>query len=205
MSKHAAINYKRRKIFNILIIFFILFIILFFSYKIYIKVEKTKKYENIVNSTFSALHDSNLTKASSVINYKKLINSLDKNIYNEGSLQMSELEKKLFSDFSWNIEKVKVNENNVVVLVKARNKDFKDIIMNWTKMQMEDEKNNNSLNIFEKCIDNSKDKHRTAIKEITLVEEDGQTYIVVDENLRDLIFTGLDIVDSALKYIEETH
>ena len=207
MGKHSSGKYAKKKKINIKIIVILIAIILITTgIIIFIKNNsdtdtKTEPEKNVEN-LFKALKDSNKEEASKYIDYDKLISSLDEMLLEQDSKQMTDLEKKLFKNIKWNIENVEVQDNQAIIIVEMTNKNFANIITTWIKEILKEKEEGNTISNdlaiqkLEKVIDEEKNT-KTILKKITISKEDDWK-IIVNDDLRDLVFPGIDSVATVL-------
>lgn len=192
---------KSKKLFKtIILIIFISILIGIISYMAYIKSEP----KNIVNKLFTELKSGNNEEANKYIDYQQLIYSLDEMLIQEGSNeQILNIEKSLFNSMEWNVENTILNGESAEVLVEVTNKDFIKVITNWMKKLINEKTkgtevtNNLSLEKLQKTLDETQER-KTVIKKIELNKEDGKWKVKVNENLRNLVYPGIDSVVTVL-------
>lgn len=214
MGKYSSGKYSRKKESKskvILIMFIIvIFVITVIGIKVFFKNKKADRenIERAVDIAFSSLKKSDILEANKYMDYEQLVNSLDKMILQERKTnEVSNLEKKLFEDIEWTIETVKIKDDGTTtVIVEMKNKNFNDVIRRWMK-EIVNEKNNGNgdisnimaLNKLENVLEQDDIKKKTVIKNVILEKENNDWKIVVNEDLRDLIFTGIESVITVLE------
>ena len=123
-------------------------------------------------------------------------------LLDQNTTQMTDLEKKLFENLKWNIENVEIQDNQATIIVEMTNKNFANIITTWIKEILKEKEkgtiisNDLAIQKLEEAID-EENSSKTILKKITLSKEDNWK-IVVNDDLRDLIFPGIDSVSTAL-------
>lgn len=205
MGKHSSGKYAKKKKINIKMIGILIVIILIITcIVIFINNHTNSKTEpeKYIESLFTALKNSNREEASKYIDYEKLISSLDEMLLDQNTTQMTDLEKKLFENLKWNIENVEIQDNQATIIVEMTNKNFANIITTWIKEILKEKEkgtiisNDLAIQKLEEAID-EENSSKTILKKITLSKEDNWK-IVVNDDLRDLIFPGIDSVSTAL-------
>ncbi len=205
MGKHSSGKYAKKKKINIKMIGILIVIILIITcIVIFINNHTNSKTEpeKYIESLFTALKNSNREEASKYIDYEKLISSLDEMLLDQNTTQMTDLEKKLFENLKWNIENVEIQDNQATIIVEMTNKNFANIITTWIKEILKEKEkgtiisNDLAIQKLEEAID-EENSSKTILKKITLSKDDNWK-IVVNDDLRDLIFPGIDSVSTAL-------
>ena len=204
MGKHSTGKYAKGNKSKIIIApIVILIVIAIITTIVLISFNSTKEVEKTLNDTFNNLKELNKEKINEKLDYNKLISSLDEMILE--NQEDVELEKLLFKDMQWTIENVEVENDTATLIVEMKNKDFKNILTSWMKKIVREKESQNqitnemSLNYLQESIEEENIGEKTVIKRITLNKENNTWKIVVNEDLRDLIFPGIDSVISALK------
>lgn len=205
MGKHSSGKYAKNKKVNIKIVGILIAIILVITCIVIFMYNRTNSKtepEKYIENLFTTLKNANREEASKYIDYEKLISSLDEMLLNKDSAKMSNIEKKLFKDLKWNIENVEVQDNQATIIVEMTNKNFANIITTWIKEILKEKEqgmtisNELAIEKLEKVIDEEKNT-KTILKKISLNKEDDWK-IVVNDDLRDLIFPGIDSVETVL-------
>ena len=184
-------------------IIIILLLIVTIAFGIYFLVNKITEQNRIkasVNEFFEGLKNSEIDKVNKYADYNQLINSFDEMILQD---ENDRIEKELFSSLEWNIETIEKIDNRTEIIIEAKNKDFKDVITNWMKELVSAKSagisitNEYALEKLENEI-KEEEKTKTVIKKIVLKEDNGNFKITVSEDLRDLVFPGIDSVIDVL-------
>lgn len=204
MGKHSIEKPKSKKIVGkVILTIVILGIIAAIVYGI-MCIERKEEPEKVANNLFSALKESNKSEANKYTNYDQLITSLDEMLLTNDEEQMSNAEKELFNSIEWKIENSEINENNTTVIVEMTNKDLKTALTKWMKKIVSEKvagttiSNEIALEKLEEILKDEQIEKKTVIKRITLVNTDGSWEVQVDDNLRDLVFPGIDSVANVL-------
>lgn len=204
MGKHSTGKYAKGNKSKIIIApIVILIVIAIITTIVLISFNSTKEVEKTLNDTFNNLKELNKEKINEKLDYNKLISSLDEMILE--NQEDVELEKLLFKDMQWTIENVEVENDTATLIVEMKNKDFKNILTSWMKKIVREKESQNqitnemALNYLQESIEEENIGEKTVIKRIILNKENNTWKIVVNEDLRDLIFPGIDSVISALK------
>lgn len=207
MGKHSKGKYaEKNKKSLILVISAIICIIL--GIIIYLNQDKfgdnrEEEPEKIINSTFLALKEGRKEEASKYLNYEELITSLDEMILKNNQEGNSTIEKELFNDMEWNVENVTMQDGEAIAVIEVTNKDFKEMITKWLK-ELVNEKSGGKvisqeigLAKLEEILMANESK-KSVIKKIKLTSEGESWKLEVNDDLRDLVFPGIDSVTSIL-------
>lgn len=200
MGKHSE-EMKSGKT-KIIIFIFVIFIIIALIIMLFVlkKTPEEKAIESIVRC-FKAIKMSDVDSANKYINYDELVASLDAMIVENRSI--SDVEKELFKDINWNIKNIKIEDNKAMAEVEIINKNFENIITEWMK-QLYGIRNSEQVisdqialekleNILEK-----ETESKSEVQTITLHKEKEDWKIDVNEELRNLMYPGIDKVISVL-------
>lgn len=159
--------------------------------------------KEIINTSFNALKEVDKKEINRYIDYNQLVSSLDEMILNENEGEISNLEKEIFNSMEWEIKDIEVNDNKIVATVQMKNKDFKEILTKWIKRIVDEKEKNKVISnefslkaLYEIIMQNNNTKIVT--KNITLEKQNENWKIVVNNDLRDLIFTGIGSVATIL-------
>lgn len=208
MGKHSKSKHfsdekgvgKGKKVVAIIIILLLIVIIAFGIYFLVNKITEQNRVKASVNEFFEGLKNSEIEKVNKYADYNHLINSFDEMILQD---ENDRIEKELFSSLEWNIETIEKIDNRTEIIIEAKNKDFKDVITNWMKELVSAKSagisitNEYALEKLENEI-KEEEKTKTVIKKIVLKEDNGNFKITVSEDLRDLVFPGIDSVIDVL-------
>lgn len=206
MSKHLKNEYTSKKIKKNrnIIIAIVLIIIFVIGFEIGIltkNINEKNEIKESINNFFDALKNSDQDKVNKYSNYNQIVDSLDTMILQYDNV---ELEKELFYRIEWKIENIEKNDNDIIATVEVKNKDFKNIILNWMK-DLVSEKSSGTEITNEYALEKLKNKineeesFKTVVKKIVLNDNDEGIKITVNEDLRDLLFPGIDSVIEVLK------
>lgn len=208
MGKHSKSKHfsdekgvgKGKKVVAIIIILLLIVAIAFGIYFLVNKITEQNRIKASVNEFFEGLKNSEVDKVNKYADYNQLINSFDEMILQD---ENDRIEKELFSSLEWNIETIGKIDNRTEIIIEAKNKDFKDVITNWMKELVSAKSarisitNEYALEKLENEI-KEEEKTKTVIKKIVLKEDNGNFKITVSEDLRDLVFPGIDSVIDVL-------
>ena len=159
------------------------------------------KQEATINNAFSALKTSNTDEVEKYLNYTEVISGLDESILQE---EITELENNLFNTMEWSIENIKEEDGNIVAIVEVTNKNYKKIITEWLKQIVELKSssegisNEDALQILEDILKENNCGTESVIKKIQLIEQDGNWKIVVNDNLINLVYPGIETINNVL-------
>ena len=98
---------------------------------------------------------------------------------------------------------VETKNNNAVVTVEMTNKDYIKVITNWMKKMIGEKARGEEitdellLQNLEATLAETTDT-KTETKKVTLFKEKGKWKIIVDEELRNLIYPGIESVATTL-------
>lgn len=203
MGKHSIKKSKTKTTKGIILVIIIAILIIIFGIIRLIENsvnEKSKfiEQEEIINNAFSALKNLNKKEIENYLDYATLISGLDESILQENV----SLENYLFNSMEWSIENIKEENENIVVVVEVSNKDYKKIITEWLKEIVEVNEENNSisevesLQILERILQEDNCGTRTVIKKIQLSQQNGNWKIIVNDDLINLLYPGIETVNS---------
>ena len=203
MGKHSIKKSKTKTNKGIILVIIIAILIIIFGIIRLIENsvnEKSKfiEQEEIINNALSALKNLNKKEIENYLDYATLISGLDESILQENV----SLEKYLFNSMEWSIENIKEDDENIVVVVEVSNKDYKKIITEWLKEIVEVNEENNSisevesLQILERILQEDNCGTRTVIKKIQLSQQNGNWKIIVNDDLINLLYPGIETVNS---------
>ena len=207
MGKHSIekkkINFGKGFI-AVIILVLIIAVIIGIIYIIKNNTNSNNEFEEqgkIINSAFSNLKSFNIDEVEKYLNYSELISGIDKNIMEEKFIN---LQKNLFNTMEWSIENIKEEDGIVVAIVEVTNKNYKNIIIEWLKQivelksETEELSNEESLQVLEKILIENNNGTQSVIKKIQLMEQDGEWKIIVDDELINLVYPGIEAIDSVL-------
>ena len=191
--KHSLIKYI---LLAILILFFICVIFKNKIDNIYL-INQNKK---TINSCFTAIKYENIEMASKYIDYNKLINCFDELILENREIK---IEKELFKDIEWDVENIEIKDDIAYATIKLTNKDYKILMTKWIKQLIEMKNSSNEITnkiALAKLQKNLFDEKEviTTDNKITLTLQNGKWMIEVNENLRNLMYPGIENVIYAL-------
>ena len=163
-----------------------------------------KQPKKIINTAFSDLKTANIEDANKYINYNQLIYSLDGMLAKEDDNEInSAIKKELFTNIEWEVLDVETKNNNAVVTVEMTNKDYIKVITNWMKKMIGEKARGEEitdellLQNLEATLAETTDT-KTGTKKVTLFKEKEKWKIIVDEELRNLIYPGIENVATTL-------
>ena len=197
-SSHRASN---SKIITLLIIMFIIVVGAILLNK---RDSNKTQVKTTINNALSLLKQVDSEKVNEYLEYEKLISGLDEMILTEDTDTAKQIQKKLFSNLSWNIRKVQIKDEKAIATIEVTNSNYKNIISNWMKEMVSQKAakrtitNELALEKLSSTIDNE-EENETVIKEITLTKVNDKWKIVVNDELRNLVFPGIESIVSALE------
>ena len=162
--------------------------------------KEQQEIEKSIKDLFENLKKLNKKNIKKYLDFAKLLNSVDEMIIKQND---EELEKALFSNLLYKIKNIDIEGKKAKVEMEVINKDYKEIYTKWMKEILK-EKNENkkidekiAMKILKTIVKKEKQTKKVS-KEITLNKKNNYWEIVVNVNLRDLVFPGINIVDSIL-------
>lgn len=202
MGKHSSEN--KKSLVNLKAIIFLILTILIISIIIVYIFNKLKvdELEDVINNFFSAIKENNSELVNKYSNYEELLASLDDMMLEEN--QASNVEKQLFKNICWNIEKIDIEENRAFAIVQVTNKNFKNVITKWMKELVVSKSlgkeitNVLALEKLDKVL-SEETETKTVIKKIELNKYNQNWMIEVNQELSDLVYPGIDSVIEVLK------
>ena len=151
---------------------------------------------------FSGLSKLDKSKVDKYLNYNDLISCFDEIII-KNTKDDNNLEKELFRGRSWNIKKINIDGSTAIVNIEITNKDFKKIIEEWMKKMFEEKKGGKeiskekALNILNEIICRESQLKKVE-KEMFLQKGEKNWKLLIDNNLIDGLFPGLDDIESSI-------
>ena len=136
------------------------------------------------------------------MDYDKLISSLDEMILENP--EDTELEKELFKNMEWTVESIEVEDNQATLIIEMTNKDFKTILTEWMKKIVKEKESQNiitnelALQRLKEIVSDESIQTKTVLKKVKIGKDEDSWKITVDNDLRDLVFPGIDSVVSAI-------
>lgn len=166
-------------------------------------LDEKKEIEENINNTFISLKNLDINQVNQHMNYKDLVNSLDEIILEQNKEGESNIERKLFSNMEWTVESVKILDKNAAeAIIEMTNKNYNNIIIKWMELllQMDASDVNNEIQL-QKLDEILKETNtnKTVIKKINLIKNDEKWIIKVDDNLRDLVFSGIESIATVIE------
>lgn len=150
-----------------------------------------------VNNTFTNLKNGKVSNWN--INYDELIAVLDAGI-RQGNGKMTELEQNCFNSIEWSITGESVENQTATVNVEVTTKNFRQVLLNWiekisVKLEtQEDISNEENIALLAESVKQDNVETITTVATLNL-ERKGFTWkIIIDENLIDAIYPGLNQV-----------
>ncbi len=167
-----------------------------------------KSPQYAVMQTLNNLKEGNLSQVNKYVNYKSVIIMLDDKI--EVKDNMSDLEKNCFNKITYRINSEKIIKNNASVEVEITNKNYRNALGLWAKeifqkqVKGEEITDAQSTQILEKYLNDESIGTITVTKTLNLQKVENNWNIIVDENLQEAIFPGLnEIVESINSLLEK--
>ncbi len=206
MGKHSTGKYaksKEKKVIVKIIAVIIIMTIIISGVIIYSKINSKEEPERIMNETLIALKELNKEKVNQYLDYDKLISSLDEMILENPD--DTELEEELFKNMTWSIEDVDIEDNEATLIIEMTNKDFKTVLTEWMRKIVTEKETQNqitneiALKDLKEAISDETIEEKTVLKKVKMEKSDEGWEIIVDENLRDLVFPGIDSIISAIE------
>lgn len=204
MGKHSTGKYaKGRKGKVIAVIAIVLVVISIITTVVIISLNNnSREIERVFNETFTALKELDKEKVNKYMDYDKLISSLDEMILENP--EDTELEKELFKNMEWTVESIEVEDNQATLIIEMTNKDFKTILTEWMKKIVKEKESQNiitnelALQRLKEIVSDESIQTKTVLKKVKISKDEDSWKITVDNDLRDLVFPGIDSVVSAI-------
>ena len=204
MGKHSTGKYaKGRKGKVIAGIAIVLVVISIITTVVIISLNNnSREIERVFNETFTALKELDKEKVNKYMDYDKLISSLDEMILENP--EDTELEKELFKNMEWTVESIEVEDNQATLIIEMTNKDFKTILTEWMKKIVKEKESQNiitnelALQRLKEIVSDESIQTKTVLKKVKISKDEDSWKITVDNDLRDLVFPGIDSVVSAI-------
>lgn len=201
MGKHSVKKNSGKEKSPVKIIVLILCMCILLGAVVY--VYNKSKPKTTVNNLFTELKAGNREEINNYIDYEQLLYCLDEMLTQEDNEQNSNIEKSLFNTIEWNIENTEIEGESATAVVEVTNKDFIKVITNWMKKVINEKTKGieitqqSSLQKLQETLAETEER-KTVIKKITLNHENGKWKVDVNEDLRDLVYPGIDSVITVL-------
>lgn len=204
MGKHSTGKYaKSRKGKIVAVIAIVLVIVAIITTVVIISLNNnSREIERDFNETFTGLKELDKEKVNQHMDYDKLISSLDEMILENPD--DTELEKELFKNIEWTVESIEVEDNQATLIIEMTNKDFKTILTEWMKKIVKEKESQNiitnelALQRLKEIVSDESIQTKTVLKKVKIGKDEDSWKITVDNDLRDLVFPGIDSVVSAI-------
>lgn len=163
-----------------------------------------QEIETVLNNTFSKLKEINVDEVNQYLDYELLICSFDGMILENASEISYNIQQKIFEKMKWTVEDVDIIDENAVAIVEVTNINFKTIVTNWMKEIVSINSagvvitNELALEKLFNILSQENIDQKTIIKKVNLIKKEGKWNIEVNNDLRDLIFPGIDSVITVL-------
>lgn len=162
-----------------------------------------RKVLSTINNVFTELKNHNKEEAKKYIDYEGLLCSIDDIFATEDNKEVENVANELFKNIEWKVENVEIKENKASAVIEVTNKDFKYVITRWIKEIVVSKSTNKEITdelILQKLEKALKEEttNKTVIKKVTLNKEENEWKLQVDEDLRDLVYPGIDSVIAGL-------
>ena len=160
--------------------------------------------EKSVEGMLNSLKNADFESVNKYVNYEEIVNELE-------MLQNSEMDEEtqslLFDKLTWKISNISKEENTASVEVEITNKDFNQIITNYTQEALRiafsgesftQEEQNNKL---KEQLKNEGIGTKTVTTTIQLVKQDGEWKVQADKSLVNALLPGLQEAINSLNSI----
>ena len=160
--------------------------------------------EKTVEGMLNSLKNADFESVNKYVNYEEIVNESE-------ILQNSEMDEEtqslLFNKLTWKISNISKEENTASVEVEITNKDFNQIITNYTQEALRiafsgesftQEEQNNKL---KEQLKNEEIGTKTVTTTIQLVKQDGEWKVQADESLVNALLPGLQEAINSLNSI----
>jgi len=205
MGKHSSeitteINLK--KVFSIVILISVFIAIIF---GIMILCGFNANPQKTIDKAFMALKIGDIEEVNKYTDYNKIIYSLDEILVEEENLEIT---KDLFIDMNWKIKNIQIDKNVAIAEVEVTNKNFVSIMTNWIKKIIGEKASKKEITneLFIDCLKETLlevKELKTNSQEIKLIKINRKWNIEVNENLRSLLYPGIDSVVEGLDQIKQ--
>ncbi len=104
----------------------------------------------------------------------------------------------------WTVESIEVEDNQATLIIEMTNKDFKTILTEWMKKIVKEKESQNiitnelALQRLKEIVSDESIQTKTVLKKVKIGKDEDSWKITVDNDLRDLVFPGIDSVVSAI-------
>ena len=160
--------------------------------------------EKTVEGMLNSLKNADFESVNKYVNYDEIVNASE-------MLQNTEMDEEaqslLFNKLAWKISNISKEENTASVEVEITNKDFNQIISNYTQEALRiafsgesftQEEQNNKL---KEQLKNEEIGTKTVTTTIQLVKQDGEWKVQADESLVNALLPGLQEAINSLNSI----
>lgn len=160
--------------------------------------------EKSIEGMLNCLKNADLEGVTKYVNYEDIVNQVD--ILE--NLQMDEeVQSLLFSNLSWKILNIEKEENTASVEIEITNKDFSEVISNYTQEALkiafsgESFTTEEQMSTLKEQLKNEEISTQTTTTTINLEKQDGQWKVQVEESLITALLPGLQSAIDSLNSI----
>ncbi len=160
--------------------------------------------EKSIEGMLNCLKNADLEGVTKYVNYEDIVNQVD--ILE--NLQMDEeVQSLLFSNLSWKILNIEKEESTASVEIEITNKDFSEVISNYTQEALriafsgESFTTEEQMSTLKEQLKNEEISTQTTTTTINLEKQDGQWKVQVEESLVTALLPGLQSAIDSLNSI----
>ena len=170
-------------------------IILVLTFVIAVMSLTVPKPVRVLEEMFKELKVGNFKKVNNYVEYSELVNIPELEMNNDENKQ-----KLLYENLEWSIKNIEKGKEEVKVEVEVTNKNFETVMKNYTNSVIKniflskDISMENIENYLVEELQNNEVDKVTNTKVLTIKKQDKKWKVVVDENLKEVLYPGLQKV-----------
>lgn len=170
-------------------------IILVLTFVIAVMSLTVPKPVRVLEEMFKELKVGNFEKVNNYVEYSELVNIPELEMNNDENKQ-----KLLYENLEWSIKNIEKGKEEVKVEVEVTNKNFETVMKNYTNSVIKniftskDISMENIENYLVEELQNNEVDKVTNTKVLTIKKQDKKWKVVVDENLKEALYPGLQKV-----------
>ena len=170
-------------------------IILVLTFVIAVMSLTVPKPVRVLEEMFKELKVGNFKKVNNYVEYSELVNIPELEMNNDENKQ-----KLLYENLEWSIKNIEKGKEEVKVEVEVTNKNFETVMKNYTNSVIKniftskDISMENIENYLVEELQNNEVDKVTNTKVLTIKKQDKKWKVVVDENLKEALYPGLQKV-----------
>ncbi len=146
----------------------------------------------MLEEMFKELKAGNFEKVEQYVDYTEL-----SNVSELETKENADKQKLLYDNLEWSIKKIEKGKDEVKVETEVTNKNFKTIIQNYTKKVIQNLFTSQDISMediekyLEEELKNDKVDKITTTKVLTIKKQEGKWKVLVDDNLKEALYPGL--------------